>query len=46
VNLSAWIARTTGRELRYLQTGQVQVYSLWLVGGMLFLLLILWAGAG
>jgi NADH-quinone oxidoreductase subunit L len=45
VNLSAWITRTTGQELRYLQTGQVQVYSLWFVGGMLFLLLLLWAGA-
>ncbi len=45
VNLSAWITRTTGGKLRYLQTGQVQVYSLWFVGGMLFLLLILWAGA-
>jgi NADH-quinone oxidoreductase subunit L len=45
VNLSAWITRTTGWELRRLQTGQIQVYGLWFVGGMLFLLLILWAGA-
>lgn len=44
VNLSAWITRTTGHELRYLQTGQVQVYGVWFVGGMMFLLLILWAG--
>jgi NADH-quinone oxidoreductase subunit L len=46
VNLSAWITRTTGWELRRLQTGQIQVYGLWFVGGMLFLLLILWAGTG
>ena len=31
VNLSAWITRTTGWELRCLQTGQVQVYGLWFV---------------
>jgi NADH-quinone oxidoreductase subunit L len=43
VNLSAWITRTAGAQLRYLQTGQVQVYGLWFVGGMLFVLLILWA---
>jgi NADH-quinone oxidoreductase subunit L len=46
VNLSAWITKTTGWELRRLQTGQIQVYGLWFVGGMLFLLLILWAGMG
>jgi NADH-quinone oxidoreductase subunit L len=43
VNLSAWLTRKSGSGLRYLQTGQVQVYGLWLVGGMLFLLLIVWA---
>lgn len=43
VNLSAWITRTSGDKLKYLQTGQVQVYALWFVGGMLFVLLILLA---
>jgi NADH-quinone oxidoreductase subunit L len=43
VNLSAWITRTTGDKLKYLQTGQVQVYGMWFVAGMLFLLLIVWA---
>ncbi|MDO8304055.1 MAG: NADH-quinone oxidoreductase subunit L [Sedimentisphaerales bacterium] len=41
VNLSAWITRTSGDKLKYLQTGQVQVYGLWFVGGMLFVLLII-----
>lgn len=44
VNLSGWIARTTGSVLRHLQTGQVQVYGVWFVGGALLVLLILWAG--
>jgi NADH-quinone oxidoreductase subunit L len=43
VNLSAWITKTIGDNLKYLQTGQVQIYGLWFVGGMLFVLLILWA---
>lgn len=41
VNLSAWLTRTSGDKLKYLQTGQVQVYGLWFVGGMLFVLLII-----
>jgi NADH-quinone oxidoreductase subunit L len=44
VNLSGWITRTTGAVLRHLQTGQVQVYGVWFVGGALMILLILWAG--
>jgi NADH-quinone oxidoreductase subunit L len=43
VNLTAWLTRTTGAVLRYLQTGQVQTYGMWFVGGVLFVLLILWA---
>lgn len=43
VNLSAWITRTAGWKLRYLQTGQVQVYGVWFVGGVLFVLLVVWA---
>jgi NADH-quinone oxidoreductase subunit L len=44
VNLSGWITRSTGAVLRHLQTGQVQVYGVWFVGGALMILLILWAG--
>ncbi len=43
VNLSGRVTRSLGVALRYLQTGQVQTYSLWLVGGALFVLLVLWA---
>jgi len=43
VNLSGWIARTAGRACRHLQTGQVQTYGVWFVGGMLFVLLVVWA---
>ncbi len=43
VNLSAWLTRTSGSQLRHLQTGQVQVYGLWLVVGVMGVLLIVWA---
>jgi NADH-quinone oxidoreductase subunit L len=43
VNLTAWLTRMTGATLRHLQTGQVQTYGVWFVGGVLFVLLILWA---
>jgi NADH-quinone oxidoreductase subunit L len=43
VNLAAWLTRMTGAVCRYLQTGQVQTYGVWYVGGALFVLLILWA---
>jgi NADH-quinone oxidoreductase subunit L len=43
VNLSAWITRSTGGSLRHLQTGQVQTYGLWYVGGTMCVLLMLWA---
>jgi NADH-quinone oxidoreductase subunit L len=42
VNLSGWITRTTGAVCRHFQTGQVQTYSIWFVGGTLFVALILW----
>ena len=44
VNLSGWITRTTGAVLRFLQTGQIQAYGVWFVGGALLVLLVLWAG--
>ncbi len=43
VNLSAWITRTTGAICRHFQTGQVQTYGVWFVGGTLFVALILWS---
>ncbi|HNR97752.1 MAG TPA: NADH-quinone oxidoreductase subunit L [Planctomycetota bacterium] len=43
VDLAGWITRTTGRLCRRLQTGQVQTYGVWFVGGILFVLLLLWA---
>ena len=43
VNLSGWLARTLGALLRCLQTGQVQTYSVWLVAGAMFVLLMLWS---
>jgi len=43
VNLTAWMTRMSGQRLRHIQTGQVQVYGLWFVGGMLFILLIVWS---
>jgi NADH-quinone oxidoreductase subunit L len=43
VNLSAWLTCMVGAGLRPLQTGQVQTYGVWYVGGALFVLLVLWA---
>ncbi len=43
VNLSAWITASSGATLRRLQTGQVQTYGVWLVGGSMLTLLVLWA---
>jgi NADH-quinone oxidoreductase subunit L len=43
VNLSAWITCTSGATLRRLQTGQVQTYGLWCVGGGMLALLVLWS---
>jgi NADH-quinone oxidoreductase subunit L len=43
VNLSGWITRWGGRILGRLHGGRVQAYGVWLVGGTLFLLLILWS---
>jgi NADH-quinone oxidoreductase subunit L len=43
VNLSGWITRTTGAVCRHFQTGQVQTYGMWFVGGAMFVALILWS---
>ena len=43
VNLSGWLTVGVGRTLRHVQTGQVQSYGVWYVGGALLLLLILWS---
>jgi NADH-quinone oxidoreductase subunit L len=43
VNLSGWATRSAGFVLGRLQTGQVQTYGMWFVGGLMFLLLVLWA---
>jgi NADH-quinone oxidoreductase subunit L len=43
VNLSAWATRTLGARLRQTQTGQVQTYGVWYVGGLMLVLLVLWA---
>ena len=43
VNLSAAITRATGGVLRRTQTGQVQTYATWFAGGVLLVLLIVWA---
>jgi NADH-quinone oxidoreductase subunit L len=43
VNLSAWTARALGSTFRQTQTGQVQTYGLWYVGGLMLVLLVLWA---
>jgi len=43
VNLSAWTTRALGSTFRQTQTGQVQTYGLWYVGGLLLVLLVLWA---
>jgi NADH-quinone oxidoreductase subunit L len=43
VNLSGWTTRWGGRLFGRLHGGKVQVYGVWLVGGTLFLLLILWS---
>ena len=43
VNLAGWCTRTLGALLRYLQTGQVQTYGVWLACGSLLLLLAWWA---
>jgi NADH-quinone oxidoreductase subunit L len=43
VNLSAWATRTLGATFRQAQTGQVQTYGLWYVGGLMLVLLVLWA---
>jgi len=40
VNGVAWLARQTGAQLRYLQTGRVQHYAAAVFGGVLFLLLL------
>ncbi|MBI5092831.1 MAG: NADH-quinone oxidoreductase subunit L [Candidatus Hydrogenedentes bacterium] len=45
VNLSGFVTRRSGANLRHLQTGQVQTYSVWYAGGALFILLVLWAAA-
>jgi NADH-quinone oxidoreductase subunit L len=43
VNLSGWATRMLGANLRRTQTGQVQTYGAWCVGGMLLVAMILWA---
>jgi NADH-quinone oxidoreductase subunit L len=43
VNLSGWTTRWGGRLFGRLHGGKVQAYGVWLVGGTLFLLLILWS---
>jgi NADH-quinone oxidoreductase subunit L len=43
VNLSAWTTRALGATFRQAQTGQVQTYGLWYVGGLMLVLLVLWA---
>jgi NADH-quinone oxidoreductase subunit L len=43
VNLSAWLTRGMGAAFRHTQTGQVQTYSIWYVGGAMFVILVLWA---
>ncbi|MDD5308968.1 MAG: NADH-quinone oxidoreductase subunit L [Deltaproteobacteria bacterium] len=45
VNLSGWTTRRTGSLLGALHGGRVQAYGVWLVGGTLFLLLVLWSAA-
>jgi NADH-quinone oxidoreductase subunit L len=45
VNLSGWVTRRTGSLLGALHGGRVQEYGVWLVGGTLFLLLVLWSAA-
>ncbi|MCM2277695.1 MAG: NADH-quinone oxidoreductase subunit L [Oligoflexia bacterium] len=42
VNLSGWSARVFGSAVSYLQTGQVQTYGSWFVGGAVLLLFSLW----
>ena len=42
VNLSGWITRTSSTALSRLQTGQVQTYGAWFVGGSIGALLVLW----
>jgi NADH-quinone oxidoreductase subunit L len=44
VDLAGWLTRMAGARARYLQTGQVQTYGVWFVGGSLFVLLVVWAG--
>ncbi|MEW6750345.1 MAG: NADH-quinone oxidoreductase subunit L [Candidatus Latescibacterota bacterium] len=44
VNLAGWLTCMSGARARYLQTGQVQTYGVWFVGGSLFVLLVVWAG--
>jgi len=46
VNLSGFLTRMTGQRLRYTQTGQVQTYGFWFAGGLLLVMLIIWAAIG
>ena len=43
VNVSAGMTKIAGGTFRHAQTGQVQTYGVWYVGGALFILLVLWA---
>ncbi|MCX5684597.1 MAG: NADH-quinone oxidoreductase subunit L [Planctomycetota bacterium] len=43
VNLAARTTRALGITFRQTQTGQVQTYGLWYVGGLVLVLLVLWA---
>ena len=43
VNLSGWCTRTTGSLFSLFQTGQVQTYGAWLLSGLVFILICVWA---
>jgi len=43
VNVSAGMTKLAGSTFRHAQTGQVQTYGVWYVGGAMFILLVLWA---
>ncbi|OHB58349.1 MAG: NADH dehydrogenase [Planctomycetes bacterium GWF2_50_10] len=46
VNLSGFLTRMTGQKLRFAQTGQVQTYGFWFAGGLLLVMLVIWAAIG
>ncbi len=42
VNLTGWITRQSGGLLSYLQTGQAQTYTVWLVNGVIAVAVVIW----